>query len=114
MTFYDMIIPTIDTTRNFFVVDILMKIKRNVLIVGSTGTGKTVLCQSLLKKLPESTSQLVINFSAATTSISVQEIIEGPMEKRSKDKLGPLGGKNLVVFIDDFNIFVFKFYFPFS
>ena len=26
------------------------------------------------------------------------------MEKRSKDKLGPLGGKNLVIFIDDFNM----------
>ena len=58
-----------------------------------------MLCQSLLKKLPETTSQLVINFSAATTSSSVQDIIEAPMEKRSKDKLGPLGGKNLVIFI---------------
>ena len=26
------------------------------------------------------------------------------MEKRSKDKMGPLGGKSLVVFIDDFNM----------
>jgi dynein heavy chain len=26
------------------------------------------------------------------------------MEKRSKDKLGPSGGKNMIVFIDDFNM----------
>jgi dynein heavy chain len=26
------------------------------------------------------------------------------METRSKDKLGPLGGNNLVIFIDDFNM----------
>ena len=26
------------------------------------------------------------------------------MEKRSKEKLGPLGGNHLIIFIDDFNI----------
>ena len=104
MTFYDMIVPTVDTTRNSYIVDTLMKIKKSVCLVGATGTGKTVLAQSLLKDLPESHSQLVVNFSAATTSAAVQDIIEAPMEKRSKDKLGPLGGKNLVIFIDDFNM----------
>ena len=104
MTFYDMIVPTVDTVRNSYVVDTLMKIRRNVMLVGATGTGKTVLAQSLLKDLPETHSQLVVNFSAATTSSAVQDIIEGPMEKRSKDKLGPMGGKRLVVFVDDFNM----------
>lgn len=104
MTFYDMIVPTIDTVRNSYVVDTLRKMKRNVMLVGATGTGKTVLVQTLLKDLPDTHSQLQINFSSATTSSAVQDIIEGPMERRSKDKLGPLGGKNLVIFIDDFNM----------
>lgn len=59
-----------------------------------------MLVQSLLRDLPATHSQLVVNFSAATTSAAAQDIIEGPMEKRSKDKLGPAGGKKLVVFID--------------
>ena len=42
MTFHDMIVPTVDTTRNFYVVDILMKTKRNVMIVGATGTGFSI------------------------------------------------------------------------
>ena len=104
MTFHDMIVPTVDTVRNSFVVDTLLRFKRNVMLVGNTGTGKTILVQSVLKDLPDSISKLTVNFSAATTSSAVQEIIEGPMEKRSKDKLGPQGGKSLVVFIDDFNM----------
>lgn len=104
MSFYDMTIPTVDTTRNGFICDAFWKVKKNFMMVGATGTGKTVLAQTILKDLPETHSQLVVNFSAATTSFAVQEIIEGPMEKRSKDKLGPLGGKNLIIFIDDFNM----------
>lgn len=104
MTFHDMIVPTVDTVRNSYVVDTFMKIKKNVLLVGATGTGKTVIAQSLLKDQPDNVAQLVINFSAATTSSAVQDIIEGPMEKRSKDKLGPMGGKNMIIFIDDFNM----------
>jgi Cdc6-like AAA superfamily ATPase len=65
-----------------------------VLLTGDTGTGKTVLAQTLLRELPDTHHQLTVNFSAATTSNAVQEIIEGPMEKRSKDKLGPQGMYN--------------------
>jgi dynein heavy chain len=91
-----MIVPTVDTLRNSYIVDMFVKQKKNVMLVGGTGTGKTILAMSILKDLPDTHSQLVVNFSAATNSLSVQDIIEGPMEKRSKDKLGPIGGKTLV------------------
>lgn len=105
MSFHDMVVPTTDSVRNGFVAETLLRVKKHVLLVGATGTGKTILAQQLLRDLPvEKFSQLVINFSAATTSAAVQEIIEAPMEKRSKDKLGPLGGKHLVLFIDDLNM----------
>ena len=51
MPFYKIVIPTIDTVRNSTIVDVLVGIKRNTLIVGHTGTGKTVLAQTLLNKL---------------------------------------------------------------
>jgi dynein heavy chain len=31
-------------------------------------------------------------------------MVEGAMEKRAKDKLGPVGGKQLVIFVDDLNM----------
>jgi dynein heavy chain len=96
MTFHEMIVPTVDTLRNSYIVDMFVKQKKNVMLVGGTGTGKTILAMSILKDLPDTHSQLVVNFSAATNSLSVQDIIEGPMEKRYKDKLGPIGGKTLV------------------
>jgi dynein heavy chain len=102
--FHEMIVPTVDTVRNAFVVNKLVAFKKHTLIVGNTGTGKTVLCQSQLDGLPETHSKQVINFSAASTSQSTQEIVESCMEKRSKDKFGPSGGKQLVLFVDDFNM----------
>ena len=78
---------------------------RHTLITGDTGTGKTVLAQQILDHLPRDThNSLIINFSAATLSKTTQEIVEGAMEKASKNRLRPVGGKKLVLFIDDFNM----------
>ena len=68
-----------------------------------SGKRLTILLSALLATfitLSSSYAQLIMNFSAATTSATTQEIIEASMEKRSKDKLGPMGGKQLIIFID--------------
>ena len=104
MTFHDMIVPTVESTRSMYILNMFMKNRHNVLLVGSTGTGKTILAQQYLGDLPETHSQLTLNFSAATKSVQVQNIVESVMEKRSKDKIGPSGGKKMVIFVDDFNM----------
>jgi dynein heavy chain len=66
--FYKIIVPTVDTLRNAFVLQSMWKEKHKVLLVGSTGTGKTVLVQQQLDLLPDAAfNKLVINFSSATT-----------------------------------------------
>ncbi|GMI05338.1 hypothetical protein TrVE_jg1168 [Triparma verrucosa] len=104
MEFSQLIVPTIDTVRNQYVLTTLVNNRQRVLVSGTTGTGKTVLCQSMLTALPENQSSLIINFSSATDSGTTQAIVESVMEKRSKDKVGPSGGKQMVLFIDDFNM----------
>jgi dynein heavy chain len=104
MKFVDIIVPTVDTVRNSTVLNSLMLAKINTLVVGDTGTGKTILVEQLINKLPHGYSKLTIFFSSATSSNATQNIIESVMEKRSKEKFGPSGGKKLVCFVDDFNM----------
>ena len=104
MPFSSILVPTLDTVRNSFCVSSLVNAKINTLVVGETGSGKTVLLSQILGKLDSSYSKLQINFSSATTSNMTQNIVESVMEKRSKEKFGPSGGKKLVCFVDDFNM----------
>lgn len=103
--FAQLIVPTVDTVRNAFIISRLLQARRHVLVTGGTGTGKTVIVQEQMKMLDrERYSRLQLNFSAATQSITAQDIIEGALEKKSKDKMGPPGGKKLVCFVDDLNM----------
>ena len=98
-------VPTVDTIRNQFLVDALVNNHKNVLIVGGTGTGKTMLIQHALSTLEQTQwMTLNINFSARTSSMKLQEILENNMEHRTKELLSPPGGRNLVTFIDDLNM----------
>lgn len=47
---------------------------------------------------------MIINFSAQTSSNSLQDTVEGRLEKRTKGVFAPAGGKHLVAFIDDLNM----------
>jgi len=102
--FQQIFVPTIDTTRTMFILSEYMMRGHQVLLTGNTGLGKTRMVQTLLKKLPNTHSSLQLNFSSATSSGATQRIIENSMQKRGKDKMGPLANKRLVIFIDDFNL----------
>uniref|UniRef100_A0A1I8P355 AAA+ ATPase domain-containing protein n=1 Tax=Stomoxys calcitrans TaxID=35570 RepID=A0A1I8P355_STOCA len=103
--YFDMQVPTVDTTKYGYISNLLFQRKYPVMFTGETGVGKTVLAVSTLKKL--SLGNIVpvqINFSAQTSSIRTQEMIEGPLEKRKRTQLGAPIGKSVIVFIDDVNM----------
>lgn len=71
--FFKILVPTVDTVRNRFVGNALVRISQHTLIVGNVGVGKTMIVGSLLEGLPsDRMSHVTINFSAQTSSNSLQ------------------------------------------
>ncbi|CEG01942.1 Dynein heavy chain [Ostreococcus tauri] len=104
LPFFKIMIPTIDSVRTKHVASLLLGAGSNTLIVGNVGVGKSMVVDSLLTELPEGYVGSRITFSAQTSSNSLQETVEGKLEKRSKGSLAPPGGRKLVLAIDDLNM----------
>ncbi|XP_030378328.1 dynein heavy chain 6, axonemal [Scaptodrosophila lebanonensis] len=105
ISYYDMQVPTVDTTKYGYVTDLLFKRDFPVMFTGETGVGKTVLAISCLKRLSEGkVIPIFLNFSAQTSSVRTQEMIEGPLDKRKRNQLGAPLGKTVIMFIDDVNM----------
>ncbi|KAJ7527535.1 hypothetical protein O6H91_16G059900 [Diphasiastrum complanatum] len=102
--FFKIEVPTIDTVRTSYILKTLVLAKKHSMVVGRVGVGKTLINQSILRSLPEGLSTMTINFSAQTSSNSLQDTIEGRLEKRTKGVFAPVGGKPLVCYLDDVNM----------
>lgn len=76
--------PTVDTVRVKFIASSLVRVGVHTLLVGGVGVGKTMMASSVLEGLPTGYGAININFSAQTSSNSLQDTIEGKLEKRTK------------------------------
>uniref|UniRef100_A0A670K2Q2 Dynein axonemal heavy chain 6 n=1 Tax=Podarcis muralis TaxID=64176 RepID=A0A670K2Q2_PODMU len=67
---------------------------------------KSVVARALLNRIQEEAGYVPVylNFSAQTSSIRTQEIIESKLEKKRKNILGAPGSKRVVIFVDDLNM----------
>jgi dynein heavy chain len=101
----EILVPTIDTIRTDWLLNLNYNLKRPTLLVGESGTSKTATTQNFLRKLNVDINVVLnVNFSSRTTSMDVQRTLEASVEKRTKDSFGPPPGKKLIIFIDDMNM----------
>ncbi|GFO07645.1 dynein heavy chain 10, axonemal [Plakobranchus ocellatus] len=103
--FYDILVPTVETVRSTWLLSLMIRIRRSVVLVGETGTSKTATILDYLRGVDDNTTLVLnMNFSSRTTSLDVQRNLEANMEKRTKDTYGPPSNKRLLIFIDDMNM----------
>uniref|UniRef100_K7FYG4 Dynein axonemal heavy chain 6 n=1 Tax=Pelodiscus sinensis TaxID=13735 RepID=K7FYG4_PELSI len=107
--FFEMLVPTTDTVRYGYLMEKLLAVKHSVLLTGITGVGKqlkSVVARGLLNRIQEEAGYVPVylNFSAQTSSMRTQEIIESKLEKKRKNILGAPGKKRVVIFVDDLNM----------
>ena len=109
------LVPTKDTVRFSYLTEAFTAVNRGTLLVGESGTGKSVIMidclnnlaepgKFLTREVPGSLVPFTINFSAQSSSPRTQEMLELRFEKKRKGVMGAPVNKKLVCFIDDCNM----------
>ena len=99
------LVPTIDSIRNEWLIEKLIRKGYHVMCTGDTGTGKSVTIKNkLLSGMPSRFGSIFINFSAQTSANQTQDMIDSKLDKRRMGVLGPPLGNVCVVFVDDLNM----------
>jgi dynein heavy chain len=104
LTYNEIIVPTMDSVRYTYLLDLLVKQQRHVLFTGNTGTGKSVNVARFLASLPDNLIPVTLIFSAATSANQTEELLNRKLQKQRKNVYGPPVGKKFVVFVDDMNM----------
>ena len=99
------IVPTAETVKQSFFLELALAQEMPLALVGHTGTGKSFVTNNFIRKLSkEKYITNVINFSARTGVTYTQEVIMSKLDRRRKGVFGPAMGKKCLVFVDDLNL----------
>lgn len=102
--FFNILVPTVETTMQRLLVENLMSAGYHVLFSGETGVGKSVGIQQFLGSAGDTFAVASANFSAQTSSANLVDFLENTLERKRKTLLGAPAGKTMLLFIDDINM----------
>lgn len=103
--FANLVVPTAETTRQKFLIDVHRKTRKGLLYVGFAGTGKTTILKDYFASVDKETTVCSsMNMNSYTDSKALQTIIEANVDKRMGRIFGPPTGKTLMFFMDDLNM----------
>lgn len=107
----NIVVPTAETTRQRFLLDMHVRQKKGVLYVGVAGTSKTTIIKDYFTTLnKEVTLNASMSFNSYTDSKALQVVIESNVDKRAGKTYGPPPNHTLIYFMDDLNMpFVDKY-----
>ena len=92
--FFDILVPTMDTVKYTYIMNLLLQAGKPVFIAGVSGVGKTLLIEKLLGDLRNNKFTVIsLNFSAQTSSSQTQSVIEGKLYKKTKTLFGAKPGE---------------------
>lgn len=101
----NILIPTSNTERSIYLMDIFYQLNKPILITGSGGTAKTSTSLMFMRlKKNETTTSKHFNLSSATTPGRFQQTLEVDLEKRGGKSYGPIDGKHMLLFIDELSM----------
>ncbi|KAH8316762.1 hypothetical protein KR074_004303 [Drosophila pseudoananassae] len=106
------IVPTVDTARYVHLLKMHVEHKKRMLLVGPTGTGKTVYIQNyLMNKLDKNVFETgFITFTVMISANQCQELLITKLQKWKRGIYGPPKGMQSVLFVDDMNMPVKEVY----
>ena len=119
-SYFDLFVPTPATVCQRSLLSSLAQNGSNVLLVGETGVGKSVVVQALMDELerkgPSDGSNkggwvtVTVGCSAQTSAADVRTRFETKLDRRRRNTLIPSNGKMALFFVDDVNMPVLEEY----
>ncbi|OMJ88621.1 hypothetical protein SteCoe_9401 [Stentor coeruleus] len=106
LSFYQLLVPTIDTIRFEQLLKYSISVQKPMFITGNTGVGKSVIIYNSLMGLRDTSkiSPFFLTFSAQTTSSETQNSIVSKLNPIKKGILGGHGSNKIALLIDDVNM----------